>query len=92
MTHVLDFHKYNSPGEKIQFMTAIEPKLYKYQPTLLNLSGGTMLKIIGSMVETLPNLTSGMYRAHTTCAQPVLSVRLRAPSLLGHNSHLCLKS
>lgn len=51
-----------------------------------------MVKIIGSMVETLPNLTSGMYRAHTTCAQPVLSVRLRAPSLLGHNSHLCLKN
>lgn len=52
-----------------------------------------MLKIMGSMVETLPNLTSGMYRAQTTCAQPVtvVSVRFRAPSLLGHNSHLCFK-
>ena len=56
--------------------------------TLLNRSGGTILSIIGSMVVTLPNLTSGMYRAQTTWAQPELSVRFKAPSLLGQSSHL----
>lgn len=65
-------------------------ELYKYF-TLLNLSVGTMLKIIGSIVETFPNLTSGMYNAQTTCAQPELSVFFRAPSLLGHSSHFYIK-
>ena len=38
--------------------------------TLVNLSGGTVLRMMGSMVVTLPKLTSGIYRAQTTCAQP----------------------
>lgn len=48
--------------------------------------------MMGSIVVTLPNLTSGMYKAHKTWAQPVVSVRFRAPSLLGQSSHLCSKT
>jgi hypothetical protein len=44
---------------------------------------------MGSMVETFPNRTSGMYKAHTTWAQLFVSVLLRAPSRLGHNSQRC---
>lgn len=36
------------------------------EQTLLNLSGGTNANIIGSIVLLLPNLTSGIYNAHTT--------------------------
>ena len=39
--------------------------------TLQKRSCGTEAKIIGSIVVTFPNLTSGMYSAQTTCAQPV---------------------
>ena len=38
--------------------------------TLRNLSCGTDDILIGSIVVTFPNLTSGMYNAQTTCAQP----------------------
>lgn len=38
--------------------------------TLLNLSFGTFVVIIGSIRRLLPNVTSGIYRAHTTWAQP----------------------
>lgn len=38
--------------------------------TLQKRSCGTEAKIIGSIVVTFPNLTSGMYSAQTTCAQP----------------------
>lgn len=57
--------------------------------TLLYLSAGICSRTIGSIVETLPKRTSGMYSAQMTCAHPLLSVLLRAPSRLGHNSHLC---
>lgn len=45
--------------------------------------------MIGSMVVTLPNRTSGMYRAHTTWAQWPVSVLLNAPCFDGHNSQRC---
>src|SRR4029434_2473710 len=35
------------------------------------LSWGTYCRTMGSMVRTLANCTSGMYKAHTTWAQPV---------------------
>lgn len=38
--------------------------------TLLKRSCGTYCRTMGSMVSTLANCTSGMYRAHTTWAHP----------------------
>ncbi len=38
--------------------------------TLLNLSRGSFVVTIGSIFMVLPKVTSGMYSAHTTCAQP----------------------
>ena len=38
--------------------------------TLVNLSFGTFVVIIGSIRRLLPNVTSGIYRAHTTWAHP----------------------
>ena len=42
--------------------------------TLENLSLGTFVVTIGSIRLLLPNVTSGMYRAQTTCAQPEWTV------------------
>lgn len=48
-------------------------------------------RTIGSIDVTFPNLTSGMYKAQTTWAQPPVSVRFNAPDLDGQSSHLCNK-
>lgn len=45
--------------------------------------------MIGSMVVTLPNRTSGMYSAQTTCAHDPVSVRLNAPCFDGHSAQRC---
>ena len=46
----------------------------KHTVTLENLSFGTFVVTIGSIRLLLPNVTSGMYRAQTTCAQPEWTV------------------
>ncbi len=50
-------------------------------------SFGSLVVMIGSILSLLPKVTSGIYSAHTTWAQPPESVRFRAPSFLGHSSH-----
>jgi len=52
---------------------------------LLNLSARISDVMIGFMVRLLPNVISSMYKAHTTWAHLPVSVRLKAPSLDGHN-------
>ena len=47
----------------------------KYCETLTNLSWGTFFKMIGSMVFTSPNHTSGMYKAQTTWHQAVKEIK-----------------
>lgn len=39
-----------------------------YISTFVNRSRGNLDVMTGSIVRRFPNVTSGMYRAHTTCA------------------------
>lgn len=61
----------------------------KLSSTLLYRSAGISRSTMGSMEVTFPKRTSGMYSAHTTCAQPPESARFSAPDLDGHSSHRC---